>query len=79
MSTFTENLNTLQRLLNESQGTFIHFGNELYRFTKQSDISLEEIAHFEKKHQIQLPEIVVFLTQKKFLPFELQEFLLICR
>lgn len=56
MTSFTENLNTLQRLLNESQGDFIHFGNELYRFTKQSDISSEEIANFEKKYQIQLPD-----------------------
>ena len=56
MEHFTKNLETLQKLLTESNGAFMHFGNEQYRFTQQATVTPEEIADFEAQHHIKLPE-----------------------
>ncbi|MDO4880982.1 MAG: SMI1/KNR4 family protein [Capnocytophaga sp.] len=56
INTFTENLNTLQNFIAQSKGEFIQFGNEAYRFTKKADITFQELADFEVKYQIQLPD-----------------------
>jgi len=69
MEHFTKNLETLQKLLTESNGAFVHFGNEQYRFTQQATVTPEEIADFEA--QLSCPK----LSKLSSLPWELAPFL----
>jgi len=67
MEHFTKNLETLQKLLTESNGAFVHFGNEQYRFTQQATVTPEEIADFA----LSCPK----LSKLSSLPWELAPFL----
>ncbi|AVM51288.1 SMI1/KNR4 family protein [Capnocytophaga sp. oral taxon 878] len=62
MDTFTKNINVLKALIAESKGEYVHFGQEMYRFTKQADVTAEQLEAFEARHHISLP-----LTFKTFL------------
>ena len=56
MSTFNKTLTLLQDLIKQSGGKPIHFGNETYCFSRQSEVTLEQLTLFEQQYNVQLPE-----------------------
>ena len=56
MSTFNKTLSLLQDLIKQSGGKPIHFGNETYCFSRQSEVTPEQLMLFEQQYNVQLPE-----------------------
>jgi len=56
MSTFNKTLSLLQDLIKQSEGKPIHFGNETYCFSRQSEVTPEQLTLFEQQYNVQLPE-----------------------